>query len=165
MSLRFSRFAILESVGVLVGLFYATLLLLSLWYSLRPITPVFTLSVDPPNWTLPNSDTRVMSLNEGIQIESVARYGEYMLLTADIVVGRPRRMYSVAYELKQLDGATIIGIFDNGKHAWINSRLIGQAKDELFFEAPESPFQIVLQNGRSSHNTAILAALGVVEHR
>jgi hypothetical protein len=49
---RFSWLAILESVGVLVGLFYATILLLSLWYSLRPITPVFTLSVDPPNWDL-----------------------------------------------------------------------------------------------------------------
>jgi hypothetical protein len=74
-------------------------------------------------------------------------------------------MYNVAYELKQLDGATVIGVFDDGKHTLINSRLIGQAKDELFFDAPENLFQIVLHNGRSSHNTAILAALRVVEQR
>jgi hypothetical protein len=163
MSLRFSWLAILESVAVLVGLFYATLLFLFLWHDLRPIPPVFTLSVDPPNWTFVSPDTRAIPLNEGVQIESVAREGEYMLLTAQIV-GHQRRMH-LTYELKQLDGATIIGVFDNEKQKWINSRLIGQAKDELFFDAPERPFQIILQNGRSSHNTAILAALRVVVHR
>jgi len=162
MNLRLNWFAILEGIGILAGFFYGTMLLLYVWDSSRRIPPVFVLTVDPPNWTVANSNTKAVPFNEGVRIESLTREGEYMLLTGNIV-GRPRGSYYVTYELKQLDGATIIGVFDNENNKWINSRLVGQAKDELFFSAPKNSFQIVLQNGLSSPNTSVLAELRVVE--
>jgi hypothetical protein len=161
---RINLFLIIEGIGILVALFYVTVFVLYLWHSLNSVPPVFTLNLDHPNWTVANSNTKTVSLKEGIQIESVANESEYMLLT-QAIVGLPGRLYTVSYGLKQLNGETIIGVYDNVSNRWITSGIIHKTKDELQFNVPANPFQIILQNGKSWPNKAILAELTIGERR
>jgi hypothetical protein len=166
MRVRISWFLILEVIGIaLLVSFYAAVLILPFWPS-SPIPPIYTLNVHNPNWKVANSNTTATLVNEGLQIESVSKSGEYELLT-DPIAGVPGKVYTVSYHLKLQAGKTIIGVYDNVSNQWISSKAVDQARDEVQFLSPRNgnSFQIVLQNGSPSFNMAILVELTVSEPR
>jgi len=166
MRVRISWFLILEVIGIaLLVSFYAAVLILPFWPS-SPIPPIYTLNVHNPNWRVANSNTTATLVNEGLQIESVSKSGEYELLT-DPIAGVPGKVYTVSYHLKLQAGKTIVGVYDNVSNQWISSKAVDQARDEVQFLSPRNgnSFQIVLQNGSPSFNMAILVELTVSEPR
>ena len=165
MRVRINWFLILELIGIVLASFYAVVLISSFWPSSR-IPPIYILNVHDPNWRVANSNTTATLVNEGLQIRSVSKVGEYELVT-DPIVGHPGRVYTVSYHLKQQAGKTVIGVYDNVSNKWISSKEVDRARDEVQFLSPRNgnSFQIVLQNGSPSFNMAILVELTVSEPR